>query len=54
MPDISMCLNKQCPLFAQCYRAQARANPYRQCYADFKFEIKDGKTFCKDFWPLKH
>jgi hypothetical protein len=37
MSDISMCRDATCPLRHECYRFSARANPYGQSYADFKY-----------------
>jgi hypothetical protein len=42
MPDISMCMNRQCPRRGHCYRYLAPPNPYRQSYAKFdELECKD-------------
>lgn len=35
MSDITMCANRECPLRAKCYRAQAVANPHWQSYGMF-------------------
>lgn len=48
MPDISMCLNEECPMRFECYRFTATPSPYAQRYADFK-PNKNGN--CDDFWP---
>lgn len=50
MADITMCLNKECPLRFNCYRFNARANEFRQSYADFKPD-ENGK--CESFWDRK-
>lgn len=50
MVDIAMCMNKECPNFDSCYRAQARADEYRQSYGLFSVD-KDDK--CKYYWPIK-
>ena len=47
MSDISKCENKECPLKLECYRFTAPANPYRQAYADFTYDEKEG---CEYFW----
>lgn len=36
MPDITMCVNKDCPLRMKCYRFTAVPTPYWQSYTDFK------------------
>ena len=46
MPDITMCLSKECPLRKECYRSLAKPNIYRQSYADFFVAGED----CADFW----
>lgn len=51
MSDISMCQNKDCPSYEQCYRFMATPNPYRQSYMDFK--PKDGEARCDDFIERK-
>ena len=43
MPDITMCLNEECPRKTECYRYMAEPNGW-QSYAAFD----DGKK-CKDF-----
>ena len=47
MPDISMCMNKECPKKNKCYRYMAVPNPFRQSYADFGKELP-----CDHYWPL--
>ena len=49
MPDISMCMNKECLNFKVCYRAQAKPNEWRQSYADFK---PDEEGNCPYFEPM--
>lgn len=46
MPDISMCDNKSCKRFNECYRAQAIPSKYHQAYTTFGSEGCDG---CEDF-----
>lgn len=46
MPDISLCLNTECPLRLLCYRYTARHSKY-QSFADFK---NDGNK-CESFLP---
>lgn len=50
MPDISLCVNIDCPFKNKCGRFLAEPSKYWQSYADFK--PKDGK--CEDFWPIKN
>lgn len=47
MPDITMCLNQDCPLRDRCYRAQAEPS-YWQSYARFEH---DG-NICNEFIQL--
>lgn len=47
MPDISMCMNKECPSHNQCFRFRAQPHMYRQAYTDFK--VEDGKDKCDDY-----
>jgi hypothetical protein len=47
--DIAMCINKECPSKAYCYRYTAKANEYRQAYMDFK--PATGQDKCEDFTP---
>ena len=46
MPDISMCLNKKCPVKEQCYRFTAKSSDY-QSYSSFEVTSNKG---CKYFW----
>jgi len=48
MADISMCSKKDCPSFEHCYRAQAKANEYRQAYGMFD---NSGESCCDDYVP---
>ncbi len=47
MADITMCLNKKCPLKEKCYRFMARPSEYRQSYEAYK---PDENGECVDFW----
>jgi hypothetical protein len=38
MPDISMCMNDECPSRVSCFRFRAEPHPYRQAYTDFKVD----------------
>lgn len=42
MADITMCVQKNCPKFSECYRAQAKPNEYRQSYFNGGLIINDG------------
>ena len=50
MADISMCLNKNCPLRMECYRFTAKANSHRQSYSSYRFEVKERETVCMGYW----
>jgi hypothetical protein len=47
MPDISMCINENCPVKLRCYRHTATPTEYRQAYMFFKWD----DTGCDHFWP---
>ena len=47
MPDISLCLNKNCLRRLTCYRFMATPSEYQQSYATF---ASDG-YYCPDYWP---
>jgi len=36
MPDISMCMKKECPKFNKCYRAMAKPDKGWQSYSEFQ------------------
>jgi hypothetical protein len=42
MPDVSMCMNKECPLKEKCYRFTATPNEHIQSYGMFEPD-KEGK-----------
>jgi len=49
MADISMCMDKKCPMKYDCYRFTAPWNPFRQSVlADSPRE--EGKFYCPEFW----
>ena len=48
MPDISKCNNKSCPSKDSCYRFTSTPSPFRQWYADFKYDKVTGK--CNHYW----
>ena len=37
MSDITMCVNKMCPLKSNCYRYMAMPDEYWQSYTNFKY-----------------
>ena len=47
MSDITMCMNKVCPLKSNCYRYVAIPDKYWQSYADFKYN-----NGCLYFLPI--
>lgn len=47
MPDISMCLNKQCESRTTCYRFTAIPSEYRQSYSDL--QPVDGEDKCGNY-----
>ena len=49
MPDISMCLNIDCPIRSDCYRYTAKPDEY-QTYSKFEFIESDTKIGCNYFW----
>lgn len=53
MPDISMCMNDECPLKKICYRWAAYPDDCVQSYADFKFETNEkGETECEHYLKI--
>jgi len=50
MCDISMCLNKSCPMKSKCVRYRAVPSDIRQSYGSFKYD-SDG---CPNFWDVKN
>ena len=50
MPDISMCIKKDCPSFKHCYRAQAKPNDIWQVYQEFDNGDKDKCDNYKEFY----
>ncbi len=51
MPDISLCLNLDCPSRSHCYRATATPCEYRQSY--MAFTPKTGEDKCEAYRPVK-
>lgn len=47
MPEVTMCINKKCPLKDKCFRFTATPKPYWQSYADFGYGgLNIDKTDC--------
>lgn len=55
MPDITMCVNKQCPLGDECYRFMAQPKPQNQSFAFFHsyLDEEDIQWKCNHFIPIK-
>lgn len=58
MPDITMCINKNCPLRAKCYRYRAVSSTW-QSFANYQFytiaKLSDPaiyETKCDYFWEI--
>ena len=49
MPDISLCLNDECPFRKTCYRHEADPNEFYQSYHPYAPGV-DG--ICEDYLPL--
>ena len=47
MPDITMCINEDCPMKLTCHRYTATATPGRQSFSLYKWD----DTGCGHFWP---
>jgi len=43
MIDITMCVNKKCPLNSGCYRFMAIPHEYRQSWAGFEYNKEKNK-----------
>lgn len=53
MPDITMCVNKECPLNFKCHRAQAKAS-YWQSQSKYAYDVsKLGDISCSNFIQIK-
>lgn len=50
MPDITMCLSKNCPEKENCYRARAKPDRW-QSYSDFEILCHKDNGF-PDFMPI--
>lgn len=52
MADITMCMNKECPLCKQCHRATAKSSGGNQAWANFgSFVLPSGEIGCEYYWP---
>ncbi len=49
MPDLSMCMDAECPSRTKCFRFTAETNERRQTYTDFP---RDGDK-CEWFEPIR-
>jgi hypothetical protein len=50
MPDISKCMNQECPLRRECYRYTCVPSQFNQSYQLYQFNTsKTGKVTCEDF-----
>lgn len=54
MPDITMCVNADCPIREFCYRYRAKPDDIHQSFAVFEFTLRGGFiTQCAEFWDLR-
>ena len=53
MADIAMCANIDCPAKENCYRQQAKKNPYGQYYGSFGIASDELGNGCDYFWELE-
>jgi hypothetical protein len=49
MPDITVCDNRECPMFKKCFRGQVKWNNYQSVST---FEPNEDGT-CDHFWELE-
>jgi hypothetical protein len=54
MPDITMCVNQNCPLSKTCYRHEdsGTISDIRQSWTDFKWDINlkhEGEFVCENY-----
>lgn len=49
MPDITMCIDKECPLRNKCYRFIAKPWTVGQSYALIKYD-----NGCPHYWEVKN
>ncbi len=49
MPDITICVNKICPLRKQCYRYLVMPGRY-QSYSHFTYNVEENS--CENFVPI--
>lgn len=50
MPDITMCLNKDCPMNYKCWRFTSTPNEFLQSAQEFQYEIIDDEEFSCDYF----
>ena len=48
MPDISMCMGRDCPLKETCYRHKAKPSDYQSYFMEAPY--KDGD--CSHYWEM--
>lgn len=50
MADITICVNKECPVKDKCYRSIAPWTPLWQAVAKYEYDTEKG---CEAFWEVK-
>jgi hypothetical protein len=53
VPDISLCMDNECPARSRCYRHTAsgtKPSEFWQAYSAFKHDPDKGR--CAEFWPI--
>jgi len=56
MPDISMCMNDNCPLSTTCYRSSdsgTKPSEFMQTYFSPTPTITKDSVICDYYWPTK-
>ena len=53
MPDITMCMNAECPVRKRCYRYVVRPSEDNQSYAMFKPKKENGDVSCDFFMSIE-
>lgn len=49
MPDVTMCLGKDCPLKETCYRYKAKPDEYQYYFMEAPFKDKE----CNYYWKIE-
>lgn len=52
MPDISICLNHDCPLRKTCYRHEAEPDPHWQSYLQWDADWNVREDGCPHYWEM--